>query len=330
MNILFLKLKAVLALFLGLTLTFGVMAFARGADGQPAGQLAPVIDKAAADENGVLLINKTGGACDKQVAQLNDAFTSLSTQFAGDTTLVTSEIFKGYTPFSRKRSGGIGLPKALGLRATASVPALNSTQREYANTTLQLQDGALVGLTFSFMGSPYWGHWYAPDCEMQETRNWAREFSPDRTYLARHPVVEELTKFYFIHGFSMKAIREVLVESEGAENNSSEGISGAGTFYAGLGFDGPIGLFGNDKKPGSIGGTLDINAGWNKTWIRTNTLRVMYEDESIDVDTFETLFVKMRVQITDKFHIDLEHVSPQGKVTFMDNVTSFRLGYSLE
>lgn len=64
----------------------------------------------------------------------------------------------------------------------------------------------------------------------------------------------------------MNAIREVLVESEGAENNSSEDISGAGTFYVGLGFDGPIGLFGNGNKPGSIGGTLDINAGWKKTW----------------------------------------------------------------
>lgn len=269
--------------------------------------------------------------CIDESSKKNSSFDSLSTQFSGGTTLVTSEIFKGYTAFSKRKSKKWyrGTPKAIGIRATASVPAITSTESDYADNSLLLQDGALVGVTFSFMGSPYWPHWYSVICDKsKKDAKWSRKFSPDRHYLARHPVTP-MARAYFLHGITLKAIKSGLVDND--NDNDGSDIDGAGTIYFGLGLDGPISIFeSKGRDPGSIGGTIDFNFGWKKTWISEGTLQTLYKDDSIRNSSFEAIFASLRVQVTNKFYVDIEHVATRGSREYIDDVTSFKLGYSLD
>ena len=271
----------------------------------------------------------------------NKGFGELSTQFAGSTALVTTEIFRGFTAWSHAKSSfGTLYPKALGIRATASAPASTSTESDYGNASLLLRDGALIGLTFSLMGSPFWSHWYSAPCvgltdKADASPKWGRDFKTDRTYLALHPVVDELAKPYFLHGLTLKALNNGLVkegENDDSDDQDGSDLSGAATFYVGFGFDGPVGLFnsGGDKPLGSPAGTIDLNVGWEYTQSSTSSLRKVLNNDAIEDDSYSAIFASLRLQITNKFHVDIEHVAPDKSKDFLEEITAFKIGYKIQ
>lgn len=284
-------------------------------------------------------------SCAEAAKSLNTAFDSLSTQFTGDTTLITTELFQGYTAWSDGSSDAWykGYPRALGIRATASAATDTATESDFGNTSLLLRDGAMFGLTFSLMGSPTWGHWKQTKGESctdkdnkstgvgQNPTKWVRNFRTDKYYLAQHPVTTEKARAYVLHGLTLKAIRQSLVDdNENTEqNDDGNNLASAATFYIGLGFDGKIGRFGEDTEEKTTAGTIDFHFGWEKTFLRSKTLQNIYGDPAIDDDSFEAHFATLRLHVTDAFFVDIEHVAPKNSRPYMEEVTAFRLGYNI-
>lgn len=282
---------------------------------------------------------KGSSTCKKTSADLSTVFGELSTQFTGDTTLITTEIFSGFAQFNDHiyiDEGDSRKPKALGLRITSSLQAGDSNSEDYANASLLLGDGALIGLTASLMGSPRWSHYKGVDnCDAGFTNNYRRNFRTDKTYFGLHPIKDTFTKAYFIHGLTIKAVRPSLSKNDSEvddkpENDSDSDIKSAATLYLGLGFDGFIHKFG-DTNPtkGTIAGLFDISAGVQGTYIKKSALQKIYGNTDIDEDHFFNSFLKATIHITDKFSLDVEHAAPFSDHKFMSDVTSFRLGYSL-
>ena len=268
-------------------------------------------------------------ACVKEINATNEYFTGFSTQLAGKTSLVSSELVRGFTPFTKRKSGYyFGLPKALGVRATASVPVTTSTKEDYANAALQLRDGALFGLHLSLMASPYWPHWYAGQCGAPPSPSgWVRNFNADRTYLFDAYPVDPWGRLYFTHGLTLKAIRKGL---EDDDDDSGASIAGAGTVYFGLGYDGPVLLLGAERDDASAAGTFDIQFGYQYTRVSASTLQAIYDDSTLDADEIEGVFASVKLIITDSVYVDVEYAAPRGRAReFMDDVTTFKIGYSL-
>ena len=253
-----------------------------------------------------------------------DPFSGLSTQLAGDTSLVSAELLKAFAPFTQSR-GQWFLPKAIGIRATTSIPVTTSTKSDYGDAAILLRDGGLVGLTLTLMGSPYW---YVDGCETaMGDDGWIRPFYPDRTYLAFHPV-KPLTRAYITHGLTGRAIKAGL---EDDDDDSGSDIAAAGTAYIGLGFDGPIGLFRNGDGSATTAGTIDFQLGYQFTKIGARTLQTLYENPSIEATHIESIFGIFKLTVTESIYIDVEYVSPRGGAAeFMGEVTTFRIGYNFD
>lgn len=238
---------------------------------------------------------------------------------AGDTTLVSADLFSGYSKFTE--NWGSLRPKALGFRISSSVPADAATLPKYADAQLALRDGGLLNAYLSLTGSPYWYVKNDPSCR---AIGFARPFVPDRQYLAVHPV-SPLMRAYLTHGVGIKAIKTGLKDDEATDEDSS-GLAAAGVAYLGVGVNGPVW---DAKGNGTdASGMLDLQIYVAGARMNEDTLSKLYAQE-VDEPWVLTAGVRFDLFVTNVIAITAEYAAPfDNAKDFVDSVTLFSVKYN--
>lgn len=266
----------------------------------------------------------------------SESFDNLALSLAGDTTLATADVLKAYSPITDK-VGSWFVPKALGVRLSASVPATTSTLADYGNAQILLRDGGLVTGYLSLSASPAW---FVEKCEdkataltsqdkkvAQRSKKFSRRFQPDRIYLHAHPVPPFL-RAYMTHGIGMKAIRLGLEDDDESGEDASS-VAAAGVFYFGLGIDGPVvDLTDQDRADHSVSGAIDLQIYGAVTRVNGRTLSELYQSP-IDDDWVYNAGIRMSLLVTDRVALKIDFTAPLGGAKeYMDEVTTFSISYN--
>jgi hypothetical protein len=265
----------------------------------------------------------------------SEIFPELSTSI-GDATLVTVDVFTGYSSFSESKGDFGSGPKALGIQVSSSLPATSPTLEDYANATLLLRKGGILNAYFSLSSSPKW--FDSQVCPQKQVdfneasnkkyKNWVRNYMPDRLYFSLYPV-PPLLKAYFIHGVGIKAFKTGLVDDPNIGDSGSD-IDVGGTVYIGFGVDGPVWLSNDTKNDLGPAGTLDMQVNLSYTRVNSGTLRKMYSVDNLDESNVYAAGAKLSLIVTRRVSLELDYVAPIGSSKeFMSETVYFNVAYAL-